>query len=180
VVSLAPIPTFETARLLLRPYRLDDFDAYAAMWRDPSVVRYIGGEPFSRDASWTRFLRQIGLWHHLGFGFFAIEDKTTGAFGGECGFHDLKRSIVPPIEGTMEAGWALAEPLRGRGLAEEAMRAALGWAATDGIGDRLTALIHPDNTASQRLAARLGFVEFARSTLGDGLVIMFERQRAEL
>ena len=62
-VDAAPlIPTIETLRLRLRPYRLDDFEAYAAMWGDPAVVRYIGGVPFSREAAWTRFLRQIGLW----------------------------------------------------------------------------------------------------------------------
>jgi RimJ/RimL family protein N-acetyltransferase len=33
------IPTLETSRLRLRPYRLEDFEAYAAIWADPAVVR---------------------------------------------------------------------------------------------------------------------------------------------
>ncbi len=85
------------------------------MWAEPAVYRFIGGVAFTREQAWTRFLRQIGLWHHLGFGFWAIEDKATGAFGGECGFHDLHRAMEPSIEGTMEAGWGLVPRLQGRG-----------------------------------------------------------------
>ena len=55
------------------------------MWADPAVVRYIGGVPFSREQAWTRFLRQAGVWHHMGFGFFVLEDKHTGAFAGGAG-----------------------------------------------------------------------------------------------
>lgn len=171
------IPTLETARLRLRPYRLEDFDAYAAMWADPAVVRFIGGVPFTREASWPRFLRQSGLWHFLGFGSFIIEHKATGVVAGECGFHDLRRAIEPSIEGTMEAGWILAAPMQGQGIAEEAMRAAIGWASTHGAGDRLTCLIDQDHAASQRVAAKLGFVEYARTTYTGKPVILLERPR---
>ena len=174
---MAGIPIIETERLRLRPYSLDDFDAYAAMWQDPKVYRFIGGVPFTREASWSRFLRQIGLWHHLGFGFFALEHKASGAFAGECGFHDLRRAIVPSIEGTMETGWGLTAPMQGQGLAEEAVRAAIGWASANGKGDRLTAIIDPDNGASLRVAEKLGFREFARSTYHDSPIVMLERSR---
>jgi RimJ/RimL family protein N-acetyltransferase len=84
------VPTLDTPRLRLRAFRLEDFDAYAALWAEPAVIRFIGGAPLSREAAWTRFLRQIGLWHHLGFGSFALEDRTTEMFIGEAGFHDLR------------------------------------------------------------------------------------------
>jgi RimJ/RimL family protein N-acetyltransferase len=44
----------------------------------------------------------------MGFGFFAIEEKETGHFVGEAGFHDLRRNIDAQPRGTLEAGWALA------------------------------------------------------------------------
>jgi RimJ/RimL family protein N-acetyltransferase len=174
---MVEIPTLETERLRLRPYRLSDFDAYAAMWADPAVVRFIGGVPFTREQSWTRFLRQIGLWHHLGFGFFALEDKATGVFAGECGFHDLKRAIEPSLEGTMECGWGLTAPMQGRGLAEQAMRAAIGWAGEHATAGRLTAIIDPGNGASLHVAEKLGFAEFARSTYGGHPIVLLERPR---
>lgn len=171
------IPTLETSRLRLRPYRLEDFEAYAAIWADPAVVRFIGGVPFTREASWPRFLRQSGLWHFLGFGSFMIEHKATGAVAGECGFHDMRRAIEPSIEGTMEAGWVLATPMQGQGLAEEAMRAALDWADINRRDKRQTAIIDPGHAASLRVAEKLGFREFGRSTYHDGLIVMLERTR---
>jgi RimJ/RimL family protein N-acetyltransferase len=45
------IPVIETPRTILRAHRLDDFDAYAAMWADPVVTRFIaGGKPRTREA----------------------------------------------------------------------------------------------------------------------------------
>ena len=174
---MVDIPCLETPRLFLRPYRLEDFDSYAAMWAEPAVVRYVGGTPLSRELAWIRFLRQIGLWHYLGFGFFALQDKATGAFVGEAGFHDLRRAMTPSIEGTMEAGWGLIGAMQGRGLAEEAAGAALAWADRHGSGLRMTCIIHPDNAASLRIAGKLGFAEFARSVYNDRPVVMLDRPR---
>jgi len=177
VTEMVEVPTLETARLRLRAYRLDDFENYAVMWADPAVVRFIGGVPFSRETNWTRFLRLVGIWHYLGFGFFAIEDKASGAFVGECGFHDYRRAVEPSIEGTMEAGWALTAPMQRKGIAVEAMTAAIAWARAHGTGDRFTCMIDPDNTPSQRVAAKLGFTEFARTTYSGKPVILFDQLR---
>jgi RimJ/RimL family protein N-acetyltransferase len=162
---MVSIPTIETARLVLRPYRLSDFDTYAAMWAEPAVTHFIGGSPYPRDQAWTRFLRHIGMWHHLGFGNFAIEHKASGAFIGETGFHDMLREVTPSLEGTMEMGWALTGAMHGQGLAEEAAQAAIGWAREHGNG------------ASLRVAAKLGFAEFARTTYGGKPVVLLERAR---
>ena len=79
------------------------------------------------------------MWQQMQFGFFALEDRETGAFVGECGFHELRRDVLPSIEGTMEVGWALICPMQGA-ASKEAMRAALGWAApAHGTGERVTA-----------------------------------------
>ncbi|MCB4770354.1 GNAT family N-acetyltransferase [Ancylobacter sp. Lp-2] len=174
---MVEIPTLFTPRLKLRGYRLDEFEAYAAMWSEPSVVRFIGGMPLAREVAWSRFLRQIGLWHHLGFGFFAVEERATGAFIGEAGFHDLKRAITPSLEGTMEAGWALVGAAQGRGLAQEAMTAALDWAARHGSGDRITCMIHPDHAASLNVAGKLGFSTFGKGVYQGHPMTLLERPR---
>jgi RimJ/RimL family protein N-acetyltransferase len=174
---MVDIPTLETPRLRLRAYRRDEFEAYAAMWQEPAVYRFIGGQPISREAAWIRFLRQIGLWQHLGFGFFAIEDRTTGQFIGEGGFHDLHRALTPSIEGTMELGYGVVPSAQGKGLVEEAMRAALAWGDMHGTGTRYTATIHPDHAASIHVAQKLGFTEFARTTYHDSPVVLLERAR---
>jgi RimJ/RimL family protein N-acetyltransferase len=123
-------------------------------------------------------LRQIGLWHYLGFGFFAIEEKATGTFVGECGFHDLRRDVTPSLEGTMETGWGLTAAFQGKGLAEEAVRAAIGWADQYQKHWRLTCMIAPEHGASLHVASKLGFSEFARTTYHDEAVVLLERPRS--
>ena len=169
------IPTIETKRLILRPHRIDDFEAYVEMWADPDVVRFIGGKPFDREASWGRFMRQAGIWQVLGFGFFAIEEKETGRLAGEAGFAEFRRNLEPSIEGTLEAGWALNPNVQGWGYATEAMTAAIGWADAAVPGRRMTCIIDPDNLPSIRVAQRLGFTEMARTRYNDAPITVFER-----
>jgi RimJ/RimL family protein N-acetyltransferase len=174
------VPTIATARLLLRQTQLADFDAYAAMWVDPQVVRFIGGTPFSRESSWARFLRHRGMWEYLGFGYFALEDRQTGRYIGEVGFQDLRRAIEPSIEGRMEIGWIIAPDFRGRGLAEEAARAALAWAAEHGTGDRLACIINPDHAASLHIARKVGFTETGLGIYNGDPIVILDRSRAAL
>ena len=42
-------PVIETERVILRPHRIEDFEAYQAMWADPGVTRFIGGRARSRE-----------------------------------------------------------------------------------------------------------------------------------
>ncbi|MGO4438467.1 GNAT family N-acetyltransferase [Rhizobium sp. RAF56] len=173
---MTDIPTIETERLILRPHTISDFDAYAAMWREPGVFRFIGGVAMSREESWTRLLRTAGVWHFLGFGFLVVEERSSGRFLGEAGFHDLRRDMHPSPEGSMEAGWALCHSAQGRGYATEAMRALLSWAGTHFPHARTTCIIAPDNRPSLNVADKLGFRELARTVYHDADIILLELQ----
>jgi RimJ/RimL family protein N-acetyltransferase len=171
------IPVIETERLLLRGHRAEDFDAHAAFWADPIVTRFIGGRPHTREQAWVRFLRHAGMWHAMGFGFWALTDRESGRFLGEAGFHDLKREMSPSLEGTMEAGWGLTPDMHGKGLAGEVVGAIIAWADANRPGPRMTCIIEPANTASIRVAERNGFREFDRTLSHGTPVIVFERER---
>jgi RimJ/RimL family protein N-acetyltransferase len=56
---MSDVPVVETERLILRGHTLDDFPAFAAMWADPAVTRFIGGAPLSQEESWGKFLRTL-------------------------------------------------------------------------------------------------------------------------
>lgn len=170
-------PIIQTARLVLRAHELSDFDAYCALWGDPELVRFIGGNTFSREACWSRFLRHAGHWQHMGFGYFAIEERGSGRFVGEAGFHDMRRDITPSLEGTLEAGWVLTREVQGRGYATEATEALVAWADDAFPGRRMTAIIEPANTASIRIAERLGFEVSGQGTYHGTPLTMFERRR---
>lgn len=171
-------PMLETQRLRLRPYEAGDFEAYAAIFAEPEVMRHLGGAPLSREAAWTRFLRQIGLWRTHGFGAFAVTLRDDGRLIGTAGFHELKRDLSPSLEGTLEAGWVFAGAAQGRGFAGEAMRAAMAWAGAEHPGLRMTCIVDPENAASLRLAARLGFVRIAQAEYGGRPVAVLERLAA--
>ena len=79
--SYRAAPVIETERLVLRPHAATDFDGVYALWADPLVMRHILGRPSTREESWSRLLRYAGHWSLLGFGFWAMPEKTKRARG---------------------------------------------------------------------------------------------------
>ncbi|MBU6416789.1 MAG: GNAT family N-acetyltransferase [Xanthomonadaceae bacterium] len=145
----SPEPVLETARLILRPPRAEDFEAWAAIARDEEVMRHLGGV-HSRFEAWRRFLACVGAWHIQGFNGFAVIEKSSGRWIGRAG------PLHPDGWPGDEIGWTLAREAWGKGYATEAATAAIDW-AFDALG--WTQIIHcidPGNTASQAVATRLG------------------------
>ncbi len=169
-----------TERLQLRAHRMDDFGACAAMWADQAVTRYIGGRPFSEEETWARFLRYAGLWQILRFGYWAIEEKASSRFIGECGFADFKRDMEPSIKGLPEIGWVLSPAAQGKGYATEAVRAAIAWGESNLKAERIVCVIDPENRASIRVANKCGLREYARTTYKEHPAVLFERLKPGL
>jgi RimJ/RimL family protein N-acetyltransferase len=175
VFNPAEVPVLETDRMRLRRHAVEDFAACAAMWGDPGVTRFIGGKPATGEEVWARLLRYVGHWALLGYGFWAIEDKASGAFVGELGFADFKRDLDPPIGGQPELGWALVPRFWGQGRATEAVRAALAWGDARFDGTRTVCIIDPENVASLQVAHKCGYRERARTLYKGAPTILFER-----
>ncbi|MBV8213837.1 MAG: GNAT family N-acetyltransferase [Verrucomicrobia bacterium] len=169
------VPTLETERLVLRAHRLKDFSDCAALWANPVVTRFIGGIPLTPEDTWSRLLRNAGHWLLLGFGYWVVEEKATGNFLGEVGFADLKRSIEPPLGNTPEAGWVFAPSAHGKGFALEAVQAIHMWGAENFQTRNSACLIAPENEASLRLAAKIGYRESSRSVYKGQPAIIFFR-----
>lgn len=172
---MSPPPVLETERLLLRAHRVDDFDDCYAMWSDPVVTRFIGGKPATREETWARLLRYAGHWTLLGFGYWVITDKGSGRFLGDLGFADFHRDIEPGFGGAPEIGWALAPHAHGRGIATEAVTAALTWGERTWPGQRTVCIISPDNLPSIRVAQKCGFREVTKTTYKGSPTVLFER-----
>jgi RimJ/RimL family protein N-acetyltransferase len=166
----------QTDRLILRPHVLADFAELAAMWNDPVVTRHIlRGARVTEGDIWSRLLRYVGHWTLQGYGFFAVRERTTGAFVGDVGFMDFRREMQPALVAP-ECGWVLAASAHGRGYATEAVSAVTAWA--DARFPLTTCIIDPDNTASIRVAAKCGFVAVRDAELAGDPVHVFERPRA--
>jgi len=161
------VPVLETERPVLRGHVLEDFPAYAAMWADPRVTRFIGGKPLSEEEVWGKFLRTFGQWMVMGFGFWSVVELASGKRIGEVGFVEGRRDIVPSLIGVPECGWSLATLAHGKGYATEAVRAALAWGDAHFGKVRMACIIAPDNAASLRVAEKTGF-RFAQHTTYKG------------
>lgn len=93
-------------------------------------------------------------WSRHGFGHWAVLEE--GRFVGVAEVHLAHPGVEGISAGEVEVGWSIASGAQGRGLATEAMRAAIvdAWARTG--ADHLVAYIRPENAASRRVAAKLG------------------------
>ena len=159
-------PEIRTARLTLRAIAMADWEAYAAMWADPRVTRFIGGAPRPRDLAWTKFTQSAGLWPLLGYGYWSVIDGATGDYLGLGGFARFERAI-DALEGYPECGWAFTAGTWGRGIGSEAVGAMVAWADDAGLGET-RCMINDGNDASVKVATRNGYCEFA--TLPDARV----------
>lgn len=139
----------ETARLILRPPRREDFDGYAELIADPETAQYIGGH-VPRAAAWRKFLTMVGAWQIQGFAMFSVLDRGSGQWLGQLGpWH-------PEGWPGTEVGWAFHRRAWGRGYATEAGIAAVDWAFAHLGWSEVIHCIDPDNLPSRKLAERLG------------------------
>jgi RimJ/RimL family protein N-acetyltransferase len=178
--SIEPMLTLETERLILRQWREDDFEDYAAICADPEVMRYLGGKPFTRLEAWRHMAFLIGHWQLRGYGHWAVEEKATGRVIGRLGF------LNPEGWPGFEVGWTLARDAWGKGYASEGARHALSHAFTEMGRRRVISLIHPENRASIKVAERMGEKpEGETEILGIPVIIYgvsketFEKQNSE-
>src|SRR6185437_11566506 len=159
--GLTTAPTLETARLRLRAHRPDDFAACRAIWSDPEVVRHIGGKPSTGEEAWRRLLTYTGLWSLLGFGYWAIEERTSGQYIGDIGYAEFRRDVAPSLHGMLECGWALA------------LAAIETWRRTHFPESRAVCIIAPENVASVRVAEKAGLHRWRKTAYHGEPTLVF-------
>lgn len=159
----------ETPRLLLRPTRREDFDAWAAYVADEPSARFLGG-PQSRTVAWRSFLTMAGAWAIQGYAMFSVLDRATGRWLGRVG------PWFPEGWPGTEVGWGIVRDCWGLGYAGEAAAAAIDWAFDTLEWTEVIHVIDVDNGASQAVARKLG----ARNRGGGRLPAPFETANVEI
>jgi RimJ/RimL family protein N-acetyltransferase len=145
------------------------------MWTDPSVTRHISGRPSTQEETWGRILRYAGHWAYLNFGYWAIEERTSGDFIGEVGFADHHRNMEPSLTDMPEIGWVIITQARGKGYATEAVMAALAWGDASFGARRTSCVIAPENTASIRVAEKCGYQPWMETQYHGQPALLFVR-----
>lgn len=152
-----------TPRLRLTPLTVDDAAAMSAVLADPTLHRYTGDRPPSVPELERRYLAQeagppppsTDVW-----GNWAVRLPDGAAIG-------FVQATVDPIAAAARLAWVIGGPHQGRGYATEAVRAVAVDLRGAGIR-RLAAFVHPCNTASQRVAQKLGLAMPAPHRPFDG------------
>lgn len=149
----------ETRRLILRRQMLDDLDSLFALYRDPEVIRYIPDAPRTYEET-----RDELEWHmnghpkHPELGLWTTIHKETNRFIGRCGL--LPWTIDGQNE--VEVAYLISREYWGQGLGTEAAQAILDYGIEKLKLSRLICLIDEGNTASIKVAEKIGMT-FERS-----------------
>jgi RimJ/RimL family protein N-acetyltransferase len=149
----APPTTLRTERLLLRPIRDSDLDAFAAMHADPIVVAHLHA-PLTRSESEMVFERIRANTLRDGLGLFAVELAEREAFIGLVGLARPRFEI--PLMPCVEIAWRIASPHWRQGYATEAARASVDFGFHHHQLSEILAWTSRDNHASQRVMEKLG------------------------
>jgi RimJ/RimL family protein N-acetyltransferase len=146
-------PVIRTPRLLLREWRPEDREPFAALNADPRVMEFLPGKlPRAQSDALARRSEQHFTAH--GFGPWAVEVPGVAPFVGFVGL------VVPGFEAhftpAIEIGWRLAAEHWGQGYATEAAVASARH-AFDVVGaEQLVSFTTPQNVRSQVVMQRLG------------------------
>ncbi|HJS25809.1 MAG TPA: GNAT family N-acetyltransferase [Actinomycetota bacterium] len=150
---MTDVEEIRTERLLLRPIARKDLDAFAAMFADPEVVRFIGdGTVATPDESAEWIEVSIDRNEAQGWDMRSVLLAEGDAAIGRCGI------AVRAIEGRTEreVAYLFAREHWGKGYATEAATAVRDRALGELGLSRLIALIDHGNEASKGVARKLG------------------------
>ena len=148
-----PLPVIETPRLALHRLTTDDADFILELLNEPSFLRYIGdkGVRTREDACRYILAGPMASYDRFGFGLYRVQRKDSGEPIGICGL--LKRESLEDVD----VGFALLPRFRASGFAFESASAVLAHGRQTWGLKRILAITSPDNDASVRLLAKLGF-----------------------
>ena len=151
-----------TARLRLRPLRVEDAASMVTVLADPRLYSFTGGGPPTPEVLRARYEAQVAgrspdgseAWHNW--------IVSLAPAGPEIGF---VQATITSHGDAADIAWLTGVPWQGHGYAAEAGRAMLAWLVERGVAD-VTAHVHPAHAASARVAAAIGLV--ATGELEDG------------
>jgi aminoglycoside 6'-N-acetyltransferase len=146
---------FESARLVARRFDPRDLAAFVAMRNDPEVARFQAWECCSEEEGRQRLAEIAGRNPgELGWFQFALEEKASGCFVGDCGLR-----IIEPDHRLAQIGYTIARACWNLGFASEAVGALTDFAFAAFPLHRITASVDPRNIASCRVLEKNRFVK---------------------
>ena len=165
-----------TERLEMWRPQVGDLDGLNAINTDPRTLVFLGNWGPNKADSFARLLRNAGGWALYGHGVFMVRRRGAAQIIGSCGVFRSFRGFAHGLDDVPEAGWIIHPDHWRQGYAGEAMRAVMPWFDEVHGPQRVACMIEAGNTASERLAAQLGFAKYARHRDADDKeLVLYER-----
>ena len=160
LAGLAELENLTTFRLCLGPVTTADYPAIASLNSDPAVQRFLclSKAPPTYKQALADLPCLLSAPAPTGGGLWCIRSRATTDFLG------LMLLLYTDDRTEVEFGYRLLPKFWGRGYATEAGRAVVNHAFGDLGLTALCAIIHPDNTASNAVAEKLGFLRTGCTT----------------
>lgn len=178
--------SFETERLVLRPFRPADLDdIYEHVYSDPDVCRYYCGPVRTRAKTRAWLHYRITEAEYSDFYAWAVELKDTGRVIGLARlgayinrFSRLPDEPVPPVNAVeVELSFAFGQAYWGAGLALEACARIIDHAFNDLKLPRLLGGAAAENLRSIKFHEKLGY-RVTKNLLDDDFETLLENPRA--
>ena len=139
--------------MVIRTFEAHDAEPWLAMLRDPEVRRFLPAGPAPTLELAQRIIgERQAMDRELGHAMWAVEDKATGAFIGQCGLRPVDEGAGPEIDLAYHytrASWS-------KGYGTEATIAVLA----HGLGpvglNAIMAVVVPENVGSWRVMEKAG------------------------
>jgi RimJ/RimL family protein N-acetyltransferase len=145
------LPIIETERLILRPYVQADLETVYLMVSDPEIRRFFpDGPEIKREKVLASLPKRLGFWKDNGFGQFGVFERPGGKMAGYCGLKFLDDTAeVEVYYGFFRNCWE-------KGYATESATAALRFGFQETPLERIVAVTHTENYASQKVLKKIG------------------------
>ena len=161
------VPILKTQRLILREIREEDTDYIVGLRSNPEVYQYfLFPHRLTRDEHLSWFKNYYILDNNrIDWVAYNTDDKPIGVFG-------VKRDSEE--SGVAEISYILSPEEYGKGYASEAVKCLETFCKEEWKVNRIIAEINKNNSASIKLAVKLGLVEVA----GQNNFLHFEKKSA--
>ena len=141
----------ETERLILRPFHEDDLSDEFSIIGDAETMSFYQ-RPYTKEEVAEIILNNIRTFETSGYGMFAVIDKRSGEYLGDCGI------TIQIIDGEkeFEVGYRIKKEKWGQGLAPEAAQAMVEYGFKKLSLTKLCSYMTKDNHQSRRAAEKAG------------------------